>query len=81
MRLIDGDKLFNTVIEKEMWNVPDFVYESIQKAPTVNAIPIEFIEKIIGQYNDWNEDVEPLLKLLEDWEKENAQRENSSPEL
>ena len=38
-----------------------------------DAIPVEFIEKKIAEYNDWNEDVEPLLKLIEDWRKENEE--------
>lgn len=88
MRLIDADEIIKEtwgVVIKDMFHMTETVEVvsaiDIKEAPTVNAIPIEFIEKIIGQYNDWNEDVEPLLKLLEDWEKENAQRENSSPEL
>lgn len=35
------------------------------------AIPIEFIEELIGQYNDWNEDIEPLIKLIEKWRENN----------
>jgi len=38
-----------------------------------DAIPVEFIEKQIAKYNDWNEDVEPLLKLIEDWREENEE--------
>lgn len=37
------------------------------------AITVEFIEKKIAEYNDWNEDVEPLLKLIEDWRKANEE--------
>ena len=39
--------------------------------PKDKAIPIEFIEELIGQYNDWNEDVEPLIKLIEKWRENN----------
>ena len=40
MRLIDADKLFGVIAEQEMWNVPDFVYESIKNAPTVDAVEV-----------------------------------------
>lgn len=40
MRLIDGDKLLEVIAEQERWNVPDFVYESIKNAPTIDAEPI-----------------------------------------
>ncbi|MBR2554937.1 MAG: hypothetical protein IKE94_08780 [Aeriscardovia sp.] len=43
MRLIDADKLLKEILSQEMWNVPDFVYESIQTAPTVEAIPISWM--------------------------------------
>lgn len=44
----------------------------ILQGKAADAIPVEFIEKKIAEYNDWNEDAEPLLKLIEDWRKENA---------
>lgn len=37
MRLIDGDELFGSISKQERWNVPDFVYESIKNAPTIEA--------------------------------------------
>lgn len=40
MRLIDGDKLLEVIAEQERWNVPDFVYESIKNAPTIDAEPV-----------------------------------------
>lgn len=39
MRLIDGDELFGSISKQERWNVPDFVYESIKNAPTIEAEP------------------------------------------
>jgi len=45
----------------------------ILQGKAADAIPVEFIEKKIAEYNDWNEDVEPLLKLIEDWRKENEE--------
>ena len=40
MRLIDGNKLLEVIAEQERWNVPDFVYESIKNAPTIDAEPV-----------------------------------------
>lgn len=40
MRLIDGDELLGIIAEQERWNVPDFVYESIKNAPTIDTEPI-----------------------------------------
>ena len=37
MRLIDGNKLLEVIAEQERWNVPDFVYESIKNAPTIEV--------------------------------------------
>ena len=45
----------------------------ILQGKAVDAITVEFIEKQIAKYNDWNEDVEPLLKMIEDWRKENEE--------
>ena len=39
-RLIDAEKLMKTIMSLESWNVPDFVYESINNAPTVDAEPV-----------------------------------------
>ena len=79
MRLIDADKVETTaVLALKLQHANSRYYyfyeeETIEKAPTVDAITVEFIEKQIAKYNDWNEDVEPLLKLIEDWRKENEE--------
>ena len=65
-RLIDADKLLSTIQEQEMWNVPDFVYESIQNAPTVEAVTYEFIEEYIGYIDP--EEKEALRNMLRVWE-------------
>ena len=44
-RLIDAEKLLKTIMSLESWNVPDFVYESINNAPTVDAVPTDFHDK------------------------------------
>ena len=76
MRLIDADKLhYIRVVFEDGWDSDVVVFaKEIDKAAKKfkgKAIPVEFIEKQIAKYNDWNEDVEPLLKLIEDWGKEN----------
>ena len=68
MRLIDADKIGG--VSADPYEEGAF-QDEIRSQPTVDAIPVEFIEKKIAEYNDWSEDVEPLLKLIEDWRKEN----------
>lgn len=79
MRLIDANILLNTIRKQEMWNIPDFVYESIQNAPTIEAIPIEWIvnkwakEKCYDKQGRYNgEGYDHWYNMIEDWEKENA---------
>lgn len=69
MRLIDADKIGE--VSADPYEEGAF-QDEIRSQPTVDAITVEFIEKQIAKYNDWNEDVEPLLKLIEDWRKENG---------
>ena len=71
MRLIDADKIIQKtygVVIEDMFHMHETVEVvstiDIEKAPTVKAIPIEWIKtKTIGE----------LCELLEDWEKENVQ--------
>lgn len=70
MRLIDADKIGE--VSADPYEEGAF-QDEIRSQPTVDAITVEFIEKQIAKYNDWNEDVEPLLKLIEDWRKENEE--------
>lgn len=60
-------------MQEMIWKTIRDCESAVEEQPTVKAIPIEFIEKIIGQYNDWNEDIEPLIELIKKWEKENEQ--------
>lgn len=56
---------YNRLQSQEMWNVPDFVYESIQTAPTISAIPTYFLYKWFGDnYNAYTD-------LIIEWRKEN----------
>lgn len=70
MRLIDADKIGE--VSADPYEEGAF-QDEIRSQPTVDAIPVEFIEKKIAEYNDWNEDAEPLLKLIEDWRKANEE--------
>lgn len=70
MRLIDADKIGE--VSADPYEEGAF-QDEIRSQPTVDAITVEFIEKQIAKYNDWNEDVEPLLKLIEDWRKANEE--------
>ena len=68
MRLIDADRLI-AKITAMVSRSHQFMYE-IERAPTVEAIPIERINKWLRKYG------EPILddgicKMIEDWEKEN----------
>ena len=77
MELIERDELFKRIAKQETWNIPDFVYDEIRNAPTVKAIPIEWIKKWCNEHSRKSLE-ERLLKrcgvitLLEDWEKENG---------
>ena len=73
MRLIDANVLLNTIRKQEMWNIPDFVYESIQNAPTIEAIPIEWVIKWACEFiNPNSEGYKMAIELVRDWGKENA---------
>ena len=65
MRLIDADKL-----KKELEvNGFGYQYYMLDNAPTVEAIPIEWIEEW-GWKNGMSESMS-LRVMIEDWEKEN----------
>ena len=82
MRLIDADKLIKDI--KQLWDyktVDDITATTVLKqtitdiknAPTVNAIPIEWIEEWFSQFYgeqglEWNR---CKRFMLADWEKEN----------
>lgn len=71
MRLIDADKLLEPGYT-DMFDDPiRFAMVSrnaIESAPTVKAIPIEWIERKLAEH--WYVDYD-IRELLEDWEKEN----------
>ena len=95
MRLIDADKLELKHYVQRVTDKPigyggtqpvyanyDIIAYDVDHAPTVEAIPIEWIKKQIEKYVEWTtfkfhidvDDIEArncLEYLLEDWEKEN----------
>ena len=79
MRLIDAD-VFKTEYENlitwvshraEKARLREFI-KDIQDQPTVNAIPIEYIEKFKKKVRHIAPAKEVIEWLLEDWEKENG---------
>lgn len=78
MRLIDADKLMESLNPKESVWVGLVLSELIANAETEKAIPIEWMKKFANEraLNDgmdcywhfWGED---LLQMIEQWEKEN----------
>ena len=86
MRLIDADKLENDIVENITVKTVSRMLAITQGQPTVNAIPIELIEKEMKRLDDdikwaWYYGNNALDKMeylkmwltikLEDWEKEN----------
>lgn len=85
MRLIDADKLETTAVLGVQLQHADSRYyyfyeeETIQNAPTVKAIPIEWIEKQIKRTTDITDEKEldvlyagNLSYMLKLWEKEKS---------
>lgn len=81
MRLIDADeiiqKTYGVVIE-DMFHMHETVEVvstiDIEKAPTVKAIPIEYIEKFKKEFRAVASVKAVIEWLLENWEKENANK-------
>lgn len=75
MRLIDADKLIESLDPKESVWVGLVLSELIANTTTVKAIPVELIKSkidaILNIYPNGNEETEVLCKLLYEWEKEN----------
>ena len=73
MKLIDADKLMESLNPKESVWVGLVLSELIANTTTVDAIPIEWLQKKCGKWRDrdmlgWSYCVK---LLIEDWEKEN----------
>lgn len=80
-RLIDVDKAENDIVENVTTKAVSRVVAILQGQPTVKAIPIKWIKnyarhkaskgftEIDCYWQFWEDDV---LKMVADWEKENA---------
>ena len=83
MRLIDADKLEATAVLGVQLQHADSRYyyfyeeETIEKAPTVKAIPIEWIEQFMNRFRldmVTSDEYALLHFMLTEWEKENEKR-------
>lgn len=82
MKLIDADKLKVEVVHSgNIVCLPHFSLEQIDNAPTVKAIPIEWIEKwadkffkvIKGKRFYTGDGYDTVWDMLEDWEQEHEE--------
>ena len=78
MRLIDADKL---VVDARLGDdeTPYVSKIQIDEEPTVEAIPIEFIDKVRAYWQDMRTEYdgyyyEALIDLLKEWEKETCNK-------
>ena len=77
-RLIDADDLIIEILTHDLIGDDKRIDKIILDAPTVKAIPIEWIKKWCNEHNRKSLE-ERLLKrygvitMLDDWEKENEQ--------
>lgn len=75
MRLIDADKLETTaVLGVQLQHAESRYYyfyeeETIEKAPIVKAISVDWIERKLAEH--WYVDYD-VREMLEEWEKENG---------
>lgn len=79
MRLIDGDELKKEFPHDEDWDFPvntnGYVVETINRMPTVDAIPIDWIKKW-AKDTEYAEDRVIIARwvtrwMVADWRKEN----------
>ena len=71
MRLIDADAL-TAVLDAE-----EITFPMLDDAPTVDAVPVEFIEKSMNEWckYGYEDDAEALFILIHNWHMETAERE------
>ena len=74
MRLIDiddwknnNDAFIGLGLELDI----DRVVETLNQMPTVDAIPIEWINTYVKHNFRYQDEREPILQMLHDWRKEN----------
>ena len=71
-RLIDADDLIIEILTHDLIGDDKEIDKIILDAPTVKAIPVEFIERKLAEH--WYVDYD-IRELLDDWEKENQSLE------
>lgn len=78
MRMIDADKLDEDILYWNMHNDPkqkDYdtrdIEDVLREQPTVEAIPVEWIEKRMEHWVEYGDQYITITEMLEDWRKEN----------
>lgn len=71
MRLIDADALAKELMHEGL----GYQYNRVINAPTVNAVPVQYILTTIREWNrdGYAESAEALEILLMNWDKENTE--------
>ena len=71
MRLIDGDALAKELMHEGL----GYQYNRVINAPTVDAVPIQYILTTIREWNRYGyaESAEALEILVMNWDKENTE--------
>lgn len=71
MRLIDADALAKELMHEGL----GYQYNRVINAPTVNAVPVQYILTTIREWNrdGYAESAEELEILLMNWDKENTE--------
>lgn len=67
MRLIDADALYTLFVKMKSFGelTAKKAIRCVEEAPTVEAIPIEWIKKWMDRQNSWNR--EGVITLMRDW--------------
>ena len=78
MRLINADELKKEFPHDEDWDYPvntnSYVVETINRMPTVDAVPTKWIREWIDnyvKYSGYNSYMLSVVEMLDDWRKEN----------
>ena len=83
-RLIDADAIEHCLVIGGRRHgkaiISEFIRRAIQTAPTVDAIPVEWVKKWIADHYDWDFVGEPkyisvVEYMFEDWQKEQRKEE------
>ena len=69
-RLIDADALYTLFVKMKSFGelTAKKAIRCVEEAPTVDAIPVEWINKWMDRQNSWN--LEGVITLMRDWNEE-----------